>query len=90
MLECLLIKMRGIWQMVEGEHEKMKANIKTRLEIMNDCLEDMRANQKKLEAKMETSIEKTEAAVQHYNWAPFVEATCMVTDPQGLASDVLC
>jgi hypothetical protein len=51
MLECLLVEMRGIWQMV--------AKMETCLKMMNACLEDMRANQKKLEAKMETSHEKT-------------------------------
>jgi hypothetical protein len=87
MLECLLVKTRGISQMVEAGHEKMKthkermvAKMETCHEMMNTCLEDMRANQKKLEAKMETSHE-TEAVVQRYNWAPCVKATCMVTDP---------
>lgn len=82
--------------MVEANHERMKAHkesmvpkMETCLELTNACLEDMWANQKKSEAKMETSHEKTEAAVQHYNWAPCVKATCTVTDPQGQASDVL-
>jgi hypothetical protein len=26
MLECLLVKMRGIWEVVEASHEKIKAH----------------------------------------------------------------
>jgi hypothetical protein len=39
--------------------------------------------------KMKVHQEKTEAGVEHYNWAPHIKATHLLTTLQGRASYVL-